>query len=75
MPFLHLERHNSSGLDKPVYIQNTFGGSLGGPIRRNRTFIFGNFQGRRSALWWRTGQERLWITTCGGRVLRPTAGR
>jgi hypothetical protein len=39
---------NSSGLPKPKYIQNTFGGSLGGPIRHNRTFIFGNYQGRRN---------------------------
>jgi hypothetical protein len=40
---------NSSGLSRPVFIQNTFGGSLGGPIRRDRTFIFGNFQARRTA--------------------------
>ncbi len=40
---------NLSGLDRPVFIQNRFGGSLGGPIRRDRTFIFGNFQGTRTA--------------------------
>ena len=40
---------NSSGLPRPAYIQNTFGASLGGPIRHDRTFIFGNYQGRRNA--------------------------
>lgn len=40
---------NVSGLPRPVFIQNRFGGSLGGPVRRNRTFIFGNFQGARTA--------------------------
>ena len=39
---------NSSGLKRPAFIQNRFGGSLGGPIRRDRTFVFGNFQGRRT---------------------------
>jgi len=40
---------NSSGLARPVFIQNRFGGSIGGPIRRDQTFFFGNFQGRRTA--------------------------
>ncbi len=39
---------NSQDLEQPKYIQNTFGASLGGPIRRDRTFIFGNFQGQRN---------------------------
>ncbi len=38
---------NSSGLTRPKFIQNIFGGSIGGPILRDRTFIFGNYQGRR----------------------------
>jgi len=33
---------------RPKFIQNIFGGSLGGPILRDRTFIFGNYQGRRT---------------------------
>lgn len=40
---------NSAGVARPKFIQNIFGGSLGGPIRRDRTFIFGNYQGRRTA--------------------------
>jgi hypothetical protein len=31
----------------PPYHQNQFGGSLGGPIRRNRTFFFTNYEGLR----------------------------
>jgi hypothetical protein len=38
---------NRAGASKPVYRQNQFGGTLGGPIRRNRTFLFGSFEGTR----------------------------
>ena len=31
----------------PPYKQNQFGGSLGGPIRKNRMFFFGDYQGLR----------------------------
>jgi len=40
--------NNSSGVSRPKFIQNIFGGSLGGPVFRDRTFVFGNFQGRRT---------------------------
>jgi hypothetical protein len=39
--------NNASGVKRPKYIQNLFGGSLGGPIIHNKTFIFGNYQGSR----------------------------
>jgi hypothetical protein len=39
---------NSAGLPIPVLIQNTFGGSVGGPIRHNKIFFFGNYQGVRT---------------------------
>jgi hypothetical protein len=32
----------------PVYKQNQFGGSLGGPIRKNKTFFFGDYEGLRT---------------------------
>ena len=41
--------NNSSGVARPIFIQNIFGGSIGGPIRHDKTFIFGNFQARRTA--------------------------
>ncbi|HYO82232.1 MAG TPA: TonB-dependent receptor, partial [Bryobacteraceae bacterium] len=31
---------------KPNFIRNDFGGTLGGPIVKNRTFFFGGYQGR-----------------------------
>jgi hypothetical protein len=31
---------------KPNFIRNEFGGTLGGPIIRNKTFFFGGYQGR-----------------------------
>jgi hypothetical protein len=32
---------------KPLYRQNQFGGSLGGPLKRDRTFLFGDYEGLR----------------------------
>jgi len=32
---------------KPQFNQNQFGGTLGGPIIKNRTFFFGSYEGRR----------------------------
>src|SRR5687768_17169258 len=36
------------GEAKPKYIRNQFGGALGGPIVRNRTFFFADYEGTRS---------------------------
>jgi hypothetical protein len=34
----------------PPFRRNQFGGALGGPIRKNRFFLFGNYEGFRQAL-------------------------
>ena len=39
---------NAAGVPIPVLIQNTFGGSVGGPIKHNKIFFFGNYQGTRT---------------------------
>ncbi len=38
---------NSGGLQKGEYRQNQFGFTLGGPIKKNRTFFFMDYQGTR----------------------------
>ncbi|HMF78196.1 MAG TPA: carboxypeptidase regulatory-like domain-containing protein [Bryobacteraceae bacterium] len=40
--------NNQSGSAVPQYIRNIYGGSFGGPIKHNKLFIFGNFQGTRT---------------------------
>ncbi len=37
----------ASGEPNPQYLRNQFGASLGGPIRRDRTFFFSDYEGRR----------------------------
>ena len=39
--------NNKAGSAKPEYRQNQFGGSLSGPIRRDRTFFFGDIEALR----------------------------
>lgn len=39
---------NADGFQKSEYRQNQFGGTLGGPIRRDKTFFFGYYEGFRN---------------------------
>jgi hypothetical protein len=34
----------------PPFRRNVFGGSLGGPLKKNKTFLFGNYEGFRQSL-------------------------
>ena len=38
------QKHNQGLEKKPVYTQNSFGGSIGGPIMKDKLFFFGTFQ-------------------------------
>ncbi len=39
---------NADGFRKSEYRQNQFGGTLGGPIRKDKTFLFGYYEGLRN---------------------------
>jgi Carboxypeptidase regulatory-like domain/TonB-dependent Receptor Plug Domain len=46
---------NRNGQTRPVLLQNQFGATIGGPLRRNKTFFFGSYQGTRQ----RNGESSL----------------
>ncbi len=41
--------NNADGIPRQQLIRNVFGGSVGGPIKKNRLFFFLNYEGRRDA--------------------------
>lgn len=41
--------NNSAGVPRPALTRNQFGGSLGGPVKRDKLFFFFNYEGRRDA--------------------------
>lgn len=41
--------NNHAGVARPIYQRNQFGGSLGGPIWKNKAFFFGAYEGLRQA--------------------------
>ncbi len=41
--------NNRSGVERPKLLRNVFGGSVGGPIKKDRIFFFYNYEGRRDA--------------------------
>jgi hypothetical protein len=44
----NLDARNFLSPDRSFYRQNQFGGTVGGPIRKDRIFFFGDYQGTRS---------------------------
>jgi hypothetical protein len=44
-----LNARNQEATTKPPYTFNQFGGTMGGPIKKNKMFIFGGYEGYRQA--------------------------
>ena len=54
---------NKTGADKPFRLRNQFGGTIGGPIVRNRTFFFGDYEGlrdRRGTVYLTSVPQPIW---------------
>src|SRR5579864_7598764 len=42
-----MDARNFFATNRPEFIRNQFGGAVGGPIRKNKTFFFGSYEGLR----------------------------
>jgi hypothetical protein len=56
---------NRAGIEKPILDRHEGGGTIGGPILRNRTFFFGSYQ--------RTQAETSFVDEASNTVLMPRA--
>src|SRR5690242_18325389 len=56
--------NNKFGRAKPAFRQNQFGGTLGGPIRRDRTFFFMDYQG------WRVRNAQTYLSSVPTALMR-----
>ena len=41
--------NNLAGVERPQLLRNIFGGSIGGPIKKNKAYFFGTYEGFREA--------------------------
>ncbi|MBI2821258.1 MAG: TonB-dependent receptor [Acidobacteria bacterium] len=62
------------GKRKPEFKRHQYGASAGGPIVKNRTFFFGNYEGLRESLGFTTFLQTLTQDARQGRLQNPTTG-
>ena len=62
---------NANGNPKPPFRRNQYGASAGGPIQRDKTFIFGDYEGVRQALGTTTISNVLSPDAVGGKLNFP----
>jgi hypothetical protein len=56
--------NNRAGREKPDFSQHQFGGTLGGPVIRSKTFFFGSYQG------YRVSQGQTFLSTVPSERMR-----
>jgi outer membrane receptor protein involved in Fe transport len=59
---------NRTGQKKPIVRQNQYGGTVGGPIRRDKLFFFGSYQGTRQYNGLAAGKARA---VCNSTISSP----
>src|SRR5437867_607082 len=59
---------NRNGLKKPVVRQNQYGGTIGGPLKRDKLFFFGSYQGTQQAIGIAAGKAR---GICNSTIFSP----
>ncbi|MGH9943673.1 MAG: carboxypeptidase regulatory-like domain-containing protein [Pyrinomonadaceae bacterium] len=65
--------NNKDGIERPQLLRNVFGGSVGGPIKRDRLFFFYNYEGFREATA-QTALREVPLPTLGQGIVRYQTG-